>query len=220
MSGGQSAVGSSRSLTAHCLLPTADRNKRGRIEYRCVVRTDTGLPPMPTFQFEAMDATGAEIKDVIEAATEEEAQATIRQMGYFVTKISVKKARKKAEGRRRQEAPPLRHRRRQEQAAHHLHPPALDSARRRPADPAYPAHPRRAVQARPAQELADRHLRRHRSRRHALRGHGQEPQGLRPPVRQHDQGRRSGRRPGSHSPAPGRVQGTRRSRSSEKSKAR
>ncbi|MGL4512168.1 MAG: type II secretion system F family protein [Lacipirellulaceae bacterium] len=52
---------------------------------------------MPTFQFEAMDATGAEIKDVIEAPTEEEAQATIRQMGYFVTKINVKKARKKVE---------------------------------------------------------------------------------------------------------------------------
>src|SRR5262245_66561838 len=52
---------------------------------------------MPTFQFEAMDSTGAEIKDVIEAATEEDAQATIRQMGYFVTKITVKKARKKAD---------------------------------------------------------------------------------------------------------------------------
>ena len=52
---------------------------------------------MPTFQFEAMDATGAEIKDVIEAPTEEEAQATIRQMGYFVTKINVKKVRKKTE---------------------------------------------------------------------------------------------------------------------------
>ena len=51
---------------------------------------------MPTYQFEAMDATGQEIKDVIEAATEEEAQATIRQMGYFVTKITVKKARKTA----------------------------------------------------------------------------------------------------------------------------
>ncbi len=47
---------------------------------------------MPTFQFEAMDAQGQEIKDVIEAQTEEEAQATIRQMGYFVTKISAKKA--------------------------------------------------------------------------------------------------------------------------------
>ena len=52
---------------------------------------------MPTFQFEAMDSSGAEIKDVIEAPTEEDAQATIRQMGYFVTKISVKKARKKSE---------------------------------------------------------------------------------------------------------------------------
>jgi type IV pilus assembly protein PilC len=48
---------------------------------------------MPTFQFEAMDAQGQEIKDVIEASSQEEAQATIRQMGYFVTKIAVKKAR-------------------------------------------------------------------------------------------------------------------------------
>ncbi len=51
---------------------------------------------MPTFQFEAMDATGAEIKDIIEAPDEAEAQATIRQMGYFVTKISVKKQKKQA----------------------------------------------------------------------------------------------------------------------------
>ncbi len=50
---------------------------------------------MPTYQFEAMDSTGQEIKDVIEAPTEAEAQATIRQMGYFVTKITVKKERKK-----------------------------------------------------------------------------------------------------------------------------
>jgi type IV pilus assembly protein PilC len=49
---------------------------------------------MPTFQFEAMDPSGQEIKDVIEAPSQEEAQATIKQMGYFVTKISVKKARK------------------------------------------------------------------------------------------------------------------------------
>ncbi len=46
---------------------------------------------MPTYQFEAMDAAGEEIKDVIDAPTEEEAQATIRQMGYFVTKLTVKK---------------------------------------------------------------------------------------------------------------------------------
>jgi type IV pilus assembly protein PilC len=52
---------------------------------------------MPTYQFEAMDATGQEIKDVIDAASEEEAQQTIRQMGYFVTKIAVKKSRKQAD---------------------------------------------------------------------------------------------------------------------------
>ncbi|WP_164103377.1 type II secretion system F family protein [Candidatus Laterigemmans baculatus] len=47
---------------------------------------------MPTFQFEAMDATGQEIRDEIEAPSEDEAQTTIRQMGYFVTKITVKKS--------------------------------------------------------------------------------------------------------------------------------
>jgi type IV pilus assembly protein PilC len=46
---------------------------------------------MPTFQFEAMDAQGQEIKDVIEAPTQDEAQATIRSMGYFVTKIALQK---------------------------------------------------------------------------------------------------------------------------------
>jgi type IV pilus assembly protein PilC len=51
---------------------------------------------MPSYQFEAMDTTGQEIKDVIEAPSQEEAQATIRQMGYFVTKITVKKSRKTA----------------------------------------------------------------------------------------------------------------------------
>jgi type IV pilus assembly protein PilC len=47
---------------------------------------------MPTYQFEAMDATGQEIRDQIDAASEDEAQQTIRQMGYFVTKIAVKRA--------------------------------------------------------------------------------------------------------------------------------
>ena len=59
---------------------------------------------MPMYQFEAMDRTGQEIKDVIEAPSEEEAQTTIRQMGYFVTKISLKKSavtKKKGVGRKR-----------------------------------------------------------------------------------------------------------------------
>jgi type IV pilus assembly protein PilC len=50
---------------------------------------------MPTFQYEAMDHTGKEVKDVIDAATQEEAQQLIRQKGFFVTKISEKAAKKK-----------------------------------------------------------------------------------------------------------------------------
>ncbi|MBL8830594.1 MAG: type II secretion system F family protein [Planctomycetaceae bacterium] len=49
---------------------------------------------MPTFQYEAMDASGQQVTDVVDAADEAEAQLTIRQMGYYVTKISVKKAKK------------------------------------------------------------------------------------------------------------------------------
>jgi type IV pilus assembly protein PilC len=43
---------------------------------------------MPTFQYEAMDHTGKEVKDTIDASTQEEAQQLIRQKGFFVTKIS------------------------------------------------------------------------------------------------------------------------------------
>ena len=54
---------------------------------------------MPTFQFEAMDHSGKEVKDTIDASTQEEAQQLIRQKGFFVTKISeraVKTAKKRA----------------------------------------------------------------------------------------------------------------------------
>ena len=53
---------------------------------------------MPTYQFEAMDPQGQEIRDVIEAQTQDEAQATIRSMGYFVTKIQVQKASQRGGG--------------------------------------------------------------------------------------------------------------------------
>src|SRR6266436_1781525 len=43
---------------------------------------------MATFKFEAMDTTGGEVKDSVDAASEEEAQQKIRNMGYFVTKIT------------------------------------------------------------------------------------------------------------------------------------
>jgi len=48
---------------------------------------------MPTFQFEAIDAaTGKEIRDTVDAANEAEAQATIRSMGYMVTKLKARRA--------------------------------------------------------------------------------------------------------------------------------
>lgn len=43
---------------------------------------------MPTYKYEAMDTAGSEVKDSIEASTEEEAQQKIRQLGYFVTKLT------------------------------------------------------------------------------------------------------------------------------------
>ena len=43
---------------------------------------------MPQYKFEAMDATGSEVKDSIEAQSEDDAQQKIKQMGYFVTKIT------------------------------------------------------------------------------------------------------------------------------------
>src|ERR1700674_172592 len=43
---------------------------------------------MPTYKYEAMDTTGAEVKDTIDAGNEEEAQQKIRQLGYFVTRLT------------------------------------------------------------------------------------------------------------------------------------
>ena len=45
---------------------------------------------MATFQYEAMDNTGLEVKDTIEANSEQEAQSKIREKGFFVTKIAEK----------------------------------------------------------------------------------------------------------------------------------
>lgn len=52
---------------------------------------------MPFFNYTAMDSSGQEIKDVVEAENEDEAQHIIRNLGYYPTEISIKKARKKKE---------------------------------------------------------------------------------------------------------------------------
>ena len=100
---------------------------------------------MPTFQFVAMDPQGQEIQDVIEAATQDEAQATIRSMGYFVTKISVRKGeKKKIKGEPPQD---VCNRRGQRQKDRDLHPAAFHSAGRRAADLAQPKNSGRPAPA-------------------------------------------------------------------------
>src|SRR5947207_6319089 len=56
---------------------------------------------MPTYKFEAMDTTGGEVKDSVDALSEEEAQQKIRQMGYFVTKITEVATKKTKEGKKK-----------------------------------------------------------------------------------------------------------------------
>ena len=50
---------------------------------------------MPTYKYEAMDTTGGEIKDTVDATNEEEAQQKIRQLGFFVTRLTEVAGKKK-----------------------------------------------------------------------------------------------------------------------------
>lgn len=43
---------------------------------------------MPTYKFEALDTSGQEVKDSVDATNEEEASQKIKAMGYFVTKLT------------------------------------------------------------------------------------------------------------------------------------
>jgi len=56
---------------------------------------------MPTYKFEAMSSQGEEVKDTIDAATEEEAQQKIKQMGYFVTRIQEAGGQKKGAAKKK-----------------------------------------------------------------------------------------------------------------------
>src|SRR5206468_9537781 len=59
---------------------------------------------MPTYKYEAMDTTGAEVKDTIDAGTEEEAQQKIRQLGYFVTRLTEVAGKGAKKGKKKQAA--------------------------------------------------------------------------------------------------------------------
>lgn len=54
---------------------------------------------MPVFQYEAMDSTGLEVKDTIEAPSEGEAQTMIREKGFYVTKIRERERKKKSKAK-------------------------------------------------------------------------------------------------------------------------
>ncbi len=43
---------------------------------------------MPTYKFEALNTSGQEVKESVEASSEEEASQKIKAMGYFVTKLT------------------------------------------------------------------------------------------------------------------------------------
>ena len=71
---------------------------------------------MPTYKYEALDTSGAEVKDSIEASNEEEAQQKVKAMGYFVTKLTATAA-GRAAGRPRRRRRPGRAARRSSSAA-------------------------------------------------------------------------------------------------------
>jgi type IV pilus assembly protein PilC len=61
---------------------------------------------MPTYQYEAMDNTGTEIKDTIDADSEAEAQQIIREKGFFVTRINEQTKKKKKKAAAKQQGGP------------------------------------------------------------------------------------------------------------------
>jgi hypothetical protein len=67
--------------------PDAGQNNVLRVTVR-IHQTRSGTD-MTTFKYEALDISGNEVKDSIEATNEEEASTKIKSMGYFVTKLTV-----------------------------------------------------------------------------------------------------------------------------------
>jgi type IV pilus assembly protein PilC len=55
---------------------------------------------MPTFKFEALNTSGQEVKDSVEATNEDEASQKIKAMGYFVTKLTASQEAKGKKGKK------------------------------------------------------------------------------------------------------------------------
>lgn len=61
---------------------------------------------MPTYTYEAMDNRGTEVKDSIDAASEQEAATKIKERGFYVTKITEKNRGKKKDKTKETKAAP------------------------------------------------------------------------------------------------------------------
>src|SRR3569833_1811259 len=60
---------------------------------------------MPMYAYEAMNSSGQEVKDEIDAASSEEAIAKIRGKGFFPTKVREKAGKKKVNKKKGDDAP-------------------------------------------------------------------------------------------------------------------
>ena len=167
---------------------------------------------MPTYKFEAMDTTGGEVKDSIEAANEEEAQQKIRQRGYFVTRltevVSKTKDKKKAKGAKRGKkgkvfviggvkTKALVTFTRQFSTLQDAGLPVLRSLKILEGQMKPGALKNALIDIVDDVESGNT----------LSEAFAKHPQALRPPLRQHGAGGRGRRRAGSHSAPPGRVQG-------------
>ncbi len=168
---------------------------------------------MPTFQYEAMDNTGREVKDTIDASTQEEAQQLIRQKGFFVTKISERsKAKKKGPAQAKKGG---RRGKKKSFTIGKISTKQLCTFTRQLStlqDAGLPILRSLKIlhgQCKPGvlKNSLEDVVEDIESRGHPLRRLRQAPQGVRQALLQHDQGRRGRRCPGGHPPAPGRLQG-------------
>ncbi len=167
---------------------------------------------MPTFKYEAMDTTGREVKDSIDAVERGRSPAEDPPDGLLRHQAHRDGGRRQDGGKKKKKAgkkqQDLHHRRRLAQAAR-APSPASSRRCRTPACRCSAALTILEGQMKPGvlknaliDVVEDIEI-----GQHALRGVRQAPQGVRPALREHDQGRRGRRCPRSHPPAPGRLQG-------------
>ena len=192
---------------------------------------------MPKYNYVALDARGKETKGTIEVASQNEAIGRVKEMGLFPTKIvEADKDRQKAAGKKAKAKPPAKaaakraarstSTSRSPASAAGSNPRCLTTFTRQLAtlvDAGLPLlRGLRVLEKQETQRHAQGHPRRtgrvHRGRQHLFRGAGAASQGFQPPVREHGQGRRTGRRARSRAQAPGGIHPKRRRRSRARSR--